>query len=86
MSLFEQNGDNCQEAKPQRIEKMLWKMAVLHFISYITIKRGGIGGLHEIHWRSIRKAEESKAGKPLGLDKKLNDRHILLFRKWVCNS
>ena len=51
MSLFEQNGDNCQEAKPQRIEKMLWKMAVLHFISYITIKRGGIGGLHEIHWR-----------------------------------
>ena len=43
MSLFEQNGDNCQEAKPQRIEKMLWKMAVLHFILYVRIKGTDIG-------------------------------------------
>ena len=42
-----QTDDNCQEAKSQRIWKMLWRMAVLQHILYIRIKRGDIG-LHEI--------------------------------------
>ena len=42
--------DNCWEAKPQQIEKMLQKMVVLHLILYISIKKEDVSGLHEIHW------------------------------------
>ena len=45
-----QTDNNCQEAKPQQIEKMLREMAVLHVILYITIRRDDMSGLHKIHW------------------------------------
>ena len=40
-------------------EQNLRRMAVLHFIFYVTIKRGGISGLHEIH-RWLGRWEEAK--------------------------
>ena len=50
MSLFEPNCDSCWEAKSQQIEKMLQRMALLHFTLYIRIKGEDIRALHEIHW------------------------------------
>lgn len=37
-----QTDENCQEAKPQRIEKMLRRMAILEQILYIRVKEGGV--------------------------------------------
>ena len=47
MSLFEPTNDKRWEAEPQQIEEMLWKMAVLHLVLYITIKTEDVSGFQE---------------------------------------
>ena len=64
-----QTDTNCWEAKSQGIEKMLQEIVALPLTLYIRIKED-VRGSHEIHWWQIREAEENKAGKSLGLDKK----------------
>ena len=38
IAYLNQTDDNCQEAKSQLTEKILWRMAVLQLILYIRIK------------------------------------------------
>lgn len=49
-NLMTQTDDNCWESKSQRIEKMLWRRAVLQFILCITMKGGGAG---RITWKPL---------------------------------
>ena len=47
MSLFEPTNDKRWEAEPQQIEEMVWKMAVVHLVLYITIKTEDVSGFQE---------------------------------------
>ena len=64
-----QTEDNFQEANPQWFEKMLWKMAVLHLILYITIKGDDTKGCMKPTGGRLGRQGESKMGKHLELDK-----------------
>ena len=62
MSLFESTADSCQEVKPQQIEKMLLKMAILHLILCITVKRGGISDYMKSSGDRLGRWERARQG------------------------
>ena len=43
IKVYSSQTDNFGEAKSQQIEKMLFRVAVLQLILYITIKGGDVG-------------------------------------------
>ena len=62
--------DNCQEGKPQRIEKVLRMLAVLQLSLCIRIKGGDRKeGYVKSSGGRLRGAESSNVGRARGLDK-----------------
>ena len=73
--------DNCREAQPQQVEKMLRKMTILHLIHASQSKEKAYGGYMKSIGDRLGRWEKTKQGN-LGLDKS-KMRHILLLHRWV---
>ena len=62
--------DNCWEAIAQQIEKMLWRMAILQLILYVTIKGAEVRGYMELIGGKLGRLEKGK--RKIRLDKEQN--------------
>lgn len=81
-----QTDNNFWEAKSQRMENMLRRMAALQLSLYIRIKGGDRKRVNEIHGWRIKEAGQGKVGKFLGSAKKMKGRDMLLLHGWVLAS